>query len=122
MEKLNMIKMPAVLFLIAVFTLMPEVSAAQTTRPAILEYTLPEFRDISVWKNRAGLALFSSDGKYLAVSAKTTDVVIYSTQTGEIKSKIDGDGFRAFSFGPDSKLAVAQNMLDQSLHIYDVET
>lgn len=84
--------------------------------------TLPEFRDISVWKGRAGLTLFSPDGKYLAVSGKTADIVIYDTATAALKSKLDGDGFVAFSFSPDGKFAVAQNRFDLSMQVFETES
>jgi WD40 repeat protein len=83
---------------------------------------LPEFRDISRWKGRTGLALFSPDGKYVAVSAKKADVVIYESATRREVSVIDGKGFDAFSFSPDSKFAVVQNAYDASMEIFDVET
>ncbi|MEP6847416.1 MAG: hypothetical protein ABI999_01075 [Acidobacteriota bacterium] len=89
---------------------------------AVQKSTLPEFRDASVWKGRKGLTLFSPDAKYVAVSGKTVDVVIYDTASGVIKSKIDGTGFSAFSFSPDSKYVVAQNTADMSIEIYDTET
>ncbi|MEO6334893.1 MAG: WD40 repeat domain-containing protein [Pyrinomonadaceae bacterium] len=83
---------------------------------------LPEFRDISIWKGRSGLTLFSPGGKYLAVSGKSADVVIYETETGNLKTKIDGKGFRAFSFSRDGKFAVAQNTSDLSMQVTDIET
>lgn len=100
----------------------PAFSAAELSKSAVLKRALPEFRDISIWKGRAGLTLFSPNGKYLAVSGKSADIVIYDTSTGEIQSKIDGSGFRAFSFSPDEKFAVVQNTSDLSMQIFDVET
>jgi WD40 repeat protein len=97
-----------------------QIAAAENV--ATLKYTLPEFRDISVWKSRAGLTRFSSDGRYVAVSGKTSDVIIYSVETGDLKSRIDGEGFRAFTFTDDGKLAVTQNTRDEAIQIYDVET
>jgi WD40 repeat protein len=89
---------------------------------AVVKHSLPEFRDASIWKGRAGLTLFSPDGKYLAISGKTADVVIYETATGTIKTKIDGRGFTAFSFSPDSTFVVAQNSGNESLEVYETET
>ncbi len=83
---------------------------------------LPEFRDISVWKGRTGLMLFSPGGKYLAVSGKSADVAIYETEKGDLKTKIDGNGFRAFSFSADGRFAVAQNTFDLAMQIIEVET
>lgn len=111
-----------VLLLFSFMVLPPGFATAQTGEVAVLKYSLPEFRDISVWKSRAGLTLFSPEGRYLAVSGKSADVVIYDTETGEIKSKIDGSGFRAFSFSPDGKFAIAQNVNDLSMQIFDIET
>lgn len=84
--------------------------------------SMSEFRDISAWKTRTGLIRFSSDGKYIAVSAKKVDVVVYSTVTGRTISQIDGKGFHAFSFSPDGKYAVAQNAADASMGIFEVES
>lgn len=83
---------------------------------------LPEFRDISVWKGRTGLTLFSPDARYLAVSGKKADVVIYESATRREVSVIDGKGFDAFSFSPDSKFAVVQNSSDGSIETFEVET
>jgi uncharacterized protein with WD repeat len=83
---------------------------------------LPQFRDISVWKSRAGLTLFSPDGKYLAVSGKKADVVVYESATRREVCAIDGKGFDAFSFSPDSKFAVVQNSNDGSIETFEVET
>ncbi|MGI8812525.1 MAG: WD40 repeat domain-containing protein [Pyrinomonadaceae bacterium] len=83
---------------------------------------LPEFRDISAWKGRTGLTLFSPDGKYLAVSGKKADVVIYESATRREVCAIDGKGFEAFSFSPDSKFAVVQNSSDGSIEIFEVES
>jgi len=83
---------------------------------------LPEFRDISVWKGRTGLTLFSPDAKYLAVSGKKADVVIYESATRREVCAIDGKGFDAFSFSPDSKFAVVQNSYDGSIETFEVAT
>src|SRR5690606_27111301 len=56
------------------------------------------------------------------VSAKKADVVIYESATRREVSVIDGKGFDAFSFSPDSKFAVVQNAYDASMEIFDVET
>jgi WD40 repeat protein len=84
--------------------------------------SMSEFRDISVWKGRTGLMHFSADGKYIAVSAKTADIAIYSTETGKIVSMIDGKGFLAVSFSPDSKNLVVQHKVDSSMEIFEVES
>lgn len=84
--------------------------------------SMSEFRDISAWKGRTGLVHFSADGKYLAVSAKSADIAVYSTETGKIVSLIDGKGFLAASFSPDSKHIVVENKGDSSLEIFEVET
>lgn len=89
---------------------------------AHLVASMSEFRDISIWKGRTGLIHFSADGKYLAVSAKSADVAIYSTETGKLVSLIDGKGFLAVSFSPGSKHIVAQHKADSSLEIFEVET
>lgn len=94
----------------------------QTGNVAHLVASMSEFRDISVWKGRTGLMHFSADGRYIAVSAKSADVAIYSTETGKMGSLIDGKGFLAVSFSPDSKHIVAQHKVDSSIEIFEVET
>jgi WD40 repeat protein len=98
------------------------VSFSQNQEIAVVKHSLPEFRDASIWKGRAGLTLFSPDGKYLAISGKTADVVIYETATGTIKTKIDRKGFTAFSFNPDGKSVIVENLRNGSLGIYETET
>ncbi len=113
------------LFLTILFSVFFTSISSQNTEDKIVaavKYSLPEFRDVSIWKGRAGLTLFSPDGKYLAISGKTSDVVIYETATGTIKTKIDGKGFTAFSFSPDGTFVVAQNEQDASLEIFETET
>jgi WD40 repeat protein len=83
---------------------------------------LPEFRDISAWKGRTGLTLFSPDGKYLAVSGKKADVVIYESATRREVCAIDGKGFDAFSFDPSSTYAVVQNSGDGSMEVFEIAT
>ncbi|MCU0238078.1 MAG: hypothetical protein MUC29_01440 [Pyrinomonadaceae bacterium] len=113
------------IFVISLFFTFHIVSFAQTVANddiAVKLYNLPEFRDVSVWKGRTGLTLFSPNLKYLAVSAKSVDVVIYDTITGKPKTQIDGKGFRAFSFSPDSKYVVTQATNDLTIKIFEVET
>ncbi|MEJ7848958.1 MAG: hypothetical protein WKF92_12815 [Pyrinomonadaceae bacterium] len=117
-----MIKKFAVFLLLFFVLFETSVSAVVAKDFGILKRTLPEFRDISIWKGRTGLTLFSPDGRYLAVSGKSADVVIYDIETGDIKSKIDGSGFRAFSFSPDAKFAIAQNTADLAMQVFDIET
>lgn len=105
---------------IGVFTQPPET----TPSPEVAQITgaLPEFRDISAWKGRTGLTLFSPDGQYVAVSGKKADVVVYETSTRREVSVIDGKGFDAFSFSPDSKHAIVQNSSDASMEIFEIES
>lgn len=99
------------------------VSAAFSQKPAAhVLGALPEFRDISAWKGRTGLTLFSPNGEYLAVSGKKADVVIYESATRREVCAIDGKGFDAFSFSPDSRFAVVQNSNDGSIEVFEVET
>lgn len=110
-------------FTFSLIAIVLSLSAAPAMPGKIVDVkrVLPEFRDISIWKGRTGLTLFSPGGQYLAVSGKSADVVIYETETGEIKTKIDGKGFRAFSFSPDGKFAIAQNSDDLSMVVFDIE-
>ncbi len=101
-----------------------QVAAQDTQKKEIvhIKSALSEFRDISVWKGRTGLTLFSPDAKYLAVSGKKADVVIYDTETAKEICAIDGKGFDAFSFSPDSRFVVAQNSADLSMQVYETKT
>jgi WD40 repeat protein len=121
-EKLTMLK--NFLVLSTFFTLLFSVAFSQTpeNQIAVVKQSLPEFRDVSVWKGRTGLVRFSPEGKYLAVSGKSADIVIYETETGKVVSQIDGRGFTAFSFSPDSKFAAAQTAFNSSLQIFEVDT
>ncbi len=112
----------SITFILTAILLSAPVVHAISKDVARVKRTLPEFRDISVWKGRTGLMLFSPGGKYLAVSGKSVDVVIYETETGDLKTKIDGKGFRAFSFSPEGEFAVAQNTSDLSMQVIDVES
>jgi WD40 repeat protein len=89
---------------------------------AVVKKLLPEFRDASLWKGRAGLVRFSPDGKMLAVSGKSADIVIYDTETGDVKSKLEQDGAKAFSFNPDGKSVAIQSLFDSSLQIFEIES
>ena len=95
---------------------------SQTKEVAILKNRLPEFRNASIWLGRTGLTVFSDDGKFVAVSAKTADVAIYRTETGELVSMIDGSGFWAFSFSPDAKYVITQSKGEQGYSIFETET
>lgn len=108
--------------LVSLFVLSLFVPIGRAAGPATLKFQLPEFHDISVGKGRPGLTLFSPDGRYLALSAKSDDVVIYGTDTGKIISRIDGNSLRAFSFSPDSKFAVTQGSMNQAIRIYETDT
>lgn len=115
--------------ILAIFLLLyiafPASGRAQSSPPKDVAHTvasMAEFRDISAWKGRTGLIHFSADGKYIAVSAKSADVAIYNTETGKMVSLVDGKGFLAVSFSPDSKHIVAQHKVDSSMDIFDVET
>jgi WD40 repeat protein len=87
-----------------------------------LKSKLPEFKDASNFMGRSSLTRFSPDGKYLAISGKSADVIIYDTASGEIKSKVDGSKFEAFSFSPDSKFVVTQNTAAKGILIFETET
>ena len=112
-------------FFAVIVTALPATIVAQADAKQDVAHTvasMSEFRDISAWKGRTGLIHFSADGKYIAVSAKSADVAIYSTETGKIVSLIDGKGFIAVSFSPDSKHIVVQHKADSSMEIFEVET
>jgi WD40 repeat protein len=116
-----MIKKMSLLFTL-VFLSIVAFSQTQENQLAFVKQSLPEFRDVSVWKGRTGLVRFSPEGKYLAVSGKSADVIIYETETGKVVSQIDGSGFTAFSFSLDSKFVVAQSTNDLSLSVFETET
>ena len=125
--------MRKLLFLLSFLTIFTNIGFAQNqekTDIATLKLNLPEFRNASFWLGRTGLTLFSDDGKYVAVSAKTADVAIYDTNTGNLVSKIDGKGFWAFSFSPDGKNVIVQKgsskfkeeIIKNGFNLIEVET
>jgi WD40 repeat protein len=115
-------KLLFLLSLLAIFTNIGFAQNQEKTDVATLKLNLPEFRNASIWRGRTGLTLFSDDGKYVAVSAKTADVAIYDTNTGNLISKIDGHGFWAFSFSPDGKNVIIQSAAETGYAIFETET
>ena len=117
--------MRKIIFTFTLLTCFSILSVAQTQENysvAKFKLHLPEFRNGGIFLGRTALTLFSDDGKYVAVSAKTADVVIYDTQTGNLVSKVDGRGFWAFSFSPDSKTVIAQSAAETGYTVFDVAT
>ena len=57
-----------VISVVGVFSQAPQ--AVSHTEVAHVLGALPEFRDLSAWKGRTGLTLFSPNGKYLAVALR----------------------------------------------------
>ncbi len=117
--------MQRILNLLILFVCFITVSFAQVQENkdvATLKSNLPEFRNGGIWVGRTALTLFSDDGKYVAVSAKTADVAIYETATGNLVSKIDGKGFWAFSFTPDGNNVIIQSAARQGYLIFDTRT
>ncbi|CAN5750582.1 hypothetical protein BH24ACI3_BH24ACI3_00040 [soil metagenome] len=120
LSQMRKTKIAAAIFFVAL-ALLPAPFFADE-KVAVVRHTIPEFRDISIWKMRPGLTRFSPDGRFLAVSGKKADVVIYDTETGEVVSTVDGQPFTAFSFSPDGRHMIGQRSLDHALFIYETET
>lgn len=115
-------KLLSLMILLLIFTNISFTQAQEKPNIATLKLNLPEFRNAGIWVGRTALTLFSDDGKYVAVSAKTADVTIYDTATGNLVSKIDGKGFWAFSFSPDGKNVIIQSSGESGYAIFETET
>ena len=87
---------------------------------AQLKFTLTDFKNPNEFLTRPALIRFSPDGKYLAVSGRTTDIIIYDLSSGQIHSKIDGKGYNAFSFLPDGKTVLARDN-DYHIRVFDID-
>lgn len=83
-------------------------------RVAQLKLTLADFKNPNEFLTRPALVRFSPEGKYLAVSGRSTDIIIYDLVSGQIHSKIDGKGYNGFTFLPDGKTVLAR---DNDYHI-----
>jgi WD40 repeat protein len=117
-----MLRFFSLLTLIVQFGSFVIAQTPQNNDLAVLKYKLSEFKDASNIMGRSSLTRFSPDGKYLAISGKSADIIIYDTATGEIKTKIDGSKFEAFSFSPDSKYVITQNTAEKGILIHETET
>ncbi len=87
---------------------------------ATLKFTLVDFKNPNEFLQRPGLVRFSRENKLLAVSGRSTDIIIYDLTTGQIRSKIDGKGYNAFSFLPGGQTALARDN-DFQLRVFDLE-
>ena len=87
---------------------------------ANVKFKLTDFKNPNEFLQRPGLMRFSPENKLLAVSGRSTDIIIYDLSTGEIRSKIDGKGYNAFSFLPNGKTALARDN-DFQLRVFDLE-
>lgn len=112
----------SLLILLLIFTNTSFTQNQEKSNIATFKLNLPEFRNAGIWLGRTALTLFSNDGKYVAVSAKTADVAIYDTESGNLVSKIDGKGFWAFSFSPDGKNVIIQSAGESGYAIFETET
>ncbi|MBK9164176.1 MAG: hypothetical protein IPM21_09730 [Acidobacteria bacterium] len=85
-----------------------------------MKHELPDFRDISVWKGRLGLARFSQDGKFAAINGNAKEIIVYNIETGKIQSRLSGRSLAGFSFSPDGEYAVGHHARDLSHSIFDL--
>lgn len=112
---------------VILFSLNDSAVSAQTA-PAVnfarLKFKLIDFRNPSQLRGRYGLLQFSPDGNYLATTGTERDVKIYDAKSGQLKATLDGDrnGFNAFSFNPDGKTAIAQDLDYSETRVFDLET
>jgi WD40 repeat protein len=104
---------------VAVVTVIAAVSSF--SQPASLKFKLTDFKNPNEFLGRPALIRFSDDGRMLAVSGKSTDIIVYETEGGAIKAKIDGKGYNAFSFLPGGETAVARDN-DLQLRVFDLST
>ncbi|CAN5750607.1 hypothetical protein BH24ACI3_BH24ACI3_00050 [soil metagenome] len=87
----------------------------------VVKHKLPDFRDISLWKGRLGLARFSQDGKFAAINGNASEIIVYNTETGEMQSRLMGPSIGGFSFSPEGEYAVVHHSRDLSHSIFDLE-
>jgi WD40 repeat protein len=87
---------------------------------AQVKFTLTDFKNPNEFLTRPALIRFSPDGKYLAVSGRTTDIIVYDLASGQIHSKIDGKGYNAFSFLPDGRTVLARDN-DYHIRVFNID-
>lgn len=110
------------ILLVLSFNSFSQAAKTDDSNYARLKSSLPDFRKPSAFFVRYGLIRYSPDGKTLAVSGKAADIIIYNIETGQIKSKIDGGGFSAFSFMPDGKSVILEESGHEYFKIFDYRT
>ncbi|HEX8560373.1 MAG TPA: WD40 repeat domain-containing protein [Pyrinomonadaceae bacterium] len=103
--------------------------AAQTPQAADaprLVAALEGYEGPSLMSGRRVLAVFSPDGRTLALSGPKRAVGLYDAATGRLlhtlSAERDADGFNGFSFSPDSRVAATRNVPDRSVSLWDVAT
>lgn len=112
----------AILFSFNNFAAFAQQTSAE--KYAKLKFKLTDFRNPSQLRGRFGLLQFNQDGSRLATSGTARDLKIYDTANGQVVATLGGDrnGFNAFSFNPDGKTAIAQDLDYSELRIFDLET
>lgn len=98
---------------------------SQENKIAKVKFELTDFKKPSYWANIFGLLKFSANNKFLALSSEERDIDIYEVESGKLKSKLgvnSKQGFNAFSFSPDGKTALMQQIVTQNLMLFDLET
>lgn len=116
----NILKYLILAVAIGVFDPCTAFSQVLQTNIASVKFRLTDFKNPNEFLQRPGLVRFSRENKLLAVSGRSTDIIIYDLATGEIRSKIDGKGYNAFSFLPGGKTALARDN-DFQLRVFDLE-
>ncbi|MEK7723122.1 MAG: WD40 repeat domain-containing protein [Acidobacteriota bacterium] len=111
-----------ILSLLALFLFGLTGYSQNTPKFAELKMSLSDFRQSSGFFARYGLIRFSPDTKFLAVSGKAADIIIYDIENGKIQAKIDGSGFSAFSFLPDGKSVILEESGHEYFKIFDYRT
>jgi len=108
------------LFLVQLNASSTVAQIAEQEAVALLRFTLSDFKNPNIFLTRPGLVRFSPENKFLSVSGRSMDIIIYDLSSGQIHSKIDGKGYNAFSFLPDGHSVVARDN-DFHLRIFGVD-
>lgn len=103
----------------------PAAGAATAAAPRLVA-ALEDYEGPSLMSGRRVLAVFSPDGRTLALSGPKRTVGLYDAATGKLLHRLaaekEAQGFNGFAFSPDSRVAATRNVPDRSVSLWDVAT